>query len=309
MTAKHREALAALLFGITQRKGLLVITGGAGTGKTTLIRKLLVALPATSAQFSVVINPALTRSELLEYVLMDFGMKEVPSSKARRLSMFSDLLNEASRSGRFTVLIVDEAHLLGAELIEEIRLLSNFETTEQKLLQIVLAGQTELNNVLNLESMTQVKQRIAIRMHLDPLSQKEVDRYLQTRWERGGAREPLPFGTDAIEVITRFSGGVPRVINSICDAALVNAYGTGVKEIASKDILEVIADLQLASADQSGATASPLPNVRSPAKAPGSMLPNLTTFTTLNKYMPGEPKARKRSRLANWFRFARAGVE
>jgi general secretion pathway protein A len=309
-TAKHREALAALLFGITERKGFLVMTGEAGSGKTTLIRKLLLSLPATAAQFSVVINPALTRSELLESVLMDFGVKEVPSSKAVRLSLFKEMLVKGHQDGKISVLVVDEAHLLGAELIEEIRLLSNFETSEQKLLQIVLVGQKELNKLLNLPSMTQVRQRVAIRMQLDPLGPKETERYLRTRWTRAGARDPLPFSGEAIEFVSRFSGGVPRVVNAICDAALVNAYGTGKRDIESEDILEVVADLQLVSPDHPDMT----PNSRPKALALPPKSPDLPASAAVavrpvpvkpvHRYMPPKNTPRKFFRLSSWFRFA-----
>src|SRR6185437_10334958 len=174
LTAKHREALAALLFAVTGLKGFMVLTGDAGTGKTTLVRKLLLSIPVTCAQFSVIVNPALTRSELLESVLMDFGERDIPASKALRLARFKNLLLKASAEGKTSVLVIDEAHLLTADLMDEVRLLSNFETSEQKLLQIILVGQNELNAVLNLESMRQVKQRVAIRMHIEPLPAPEV---------------------------------------------------------------------------------------------------------------------------------------
>src|SRR3954449_9906349 len=132
LTSRHREALAALLFAVTEHKGFMVMTGDAGTGKTTLVRKLLLSIPSTCAQFSVIVNPALTRSELLESVLMDFGQSEIPSSKALRLSLFKALLLRAHEEGRTSVLVIDEAHLLSAELLNEVRLFSNIETSERK---------------------------------------------------------------------------------------------------------------------------------------------------------------------------------
>jgi general secretion pathway protein A len=309
LTAKHREALAALLFGVTERKGFLVMTGEAGTGKTTLIRRLVLSLPAASTRFSVIVNPALTRSELIECILMDFGVKDVPSSKAVRLSLFRDMLVRANRDGNISVLVIDEAHLLGPELIEEIRLLSNFETSEQKLLQIVLAGQEDLKRVLNLPSMTQVKQRVAIRMQLEPLSPNEIERYVKTRWNRAGARDPLPFRGEAIEMISRFSGGVPRVINSICDAALVNAYGTGNKNIGFKDILEVANDLQLVSTQGSEMAAKTAANVSYHSANAAAIESVARTPKTLQRDMPNKPKSRKSFRVSNWFRFTPTGSE
>jgi general secretion pathway protein A len=259
LTPEHREALAALLFAVTQRKGFMVMTGDAGTGKTTLIKKLLLSIPATCAQFSVVVNPALTRSELLEYILLDFGQRAVPASKALRLSLFQRLLLKAHAEGKTSVLVIDEAHLLTAELVDEIRLLSNFETPEQKLLQIILAGQNELNAVLNLDSMRQVKQRIAVRTHIGPLAHTEVRAYLQTRWERASSRLGLPFSQEAIDLISEASGGIPRVINAVCDAALVNACGPGTAAIGIPEVQEVLRDLAIPVAISSshGPLASP----------------------------------------------------
>jgi general secretion pathway protein A len=245
LTPEHREALAALLFAVTERKGFMVMTGEAGTGKTTLIKKLLLSVPATCAQFSVVVNPALTRSELLEYILLDFGEQDIPASKALRLALFRRLLLKAHAEGKTSVLVIDEAHLLTAELVDEIRLLSNFETPEQKLLQIILAGQNELNAVLDLESMRQVKQRIAVRTQIAPVARTEINNYLQARWSRVCSQSRLPFSPEAIALLSEASHGIPRVINVICDAALVNACGTGIKLIGAPEIQEVLRDLAL----------------------------------------------------------------
>src|SRR3954451_22646635 len=268
VTSRHREALAALLFAVTEHKGFMVMTGDAGTGKTTLVRKLLLSIPSTCAQFSVIVNPALTRSELLESVLMDFGHPEVPSSKALRLSVFKTMLLRAHAEGRTSVLVIDEAHLLTGELVDEIRLLSNFETSEQKLLQIILVGQNELNTLLALESLRQLKQRVAIRVHIDPLAEAEVKRYMQTRWGRACTHRALPFSDDAVQLIGKCSAGIPRVINVICDAALVSAYATGATVIGISQINEVLQDLGISAGSRS--TDSPGIASSGPALSRGS---------------------------------------
>lgn len=302
LTPRHREALAALLFAVTERKGFMVMTGDAGTGKTTLVRKLLLSIPVTCAQFSVVVNPALNRSEFLETVLMDFGVDSVPGSKALRLALLKKFLLRAQAEGKTSVLVIDEAHLLTADLTDEIRLLSNFETSEQKLLQIILVGQNELNAVLNLESMRQVKQRVAIRMHIDPLSDAEVQRYLQTRWARASAHQPLPFSEGAIDLIARYSAGIPRVINVMCDAALINAYGTGTGSIVARQIQEVITDLQIGAPPLSEravppATAHPKLDAHMVTLPPADAAAGLPS---LERYVP-EKKTPMIFRIASWF--------
>jgi general secretion pathway protein A len=302
LTAKHREALAALLFAVTERKGFMVLTGDAGTGKTTLVRKLLLSIPATCAQFSVIVNPALTRSELLESVLMDFGERDLSSSKALRLSLLKKLLLKALGEGKTSVLVIDEAHLLTGDLMDEVRLLSNFETSEQKLVQIILVGQNELNTLLRLDSMRPVKQRVAIRMHIDPLSEPEVKRYLQTRWGRACAEHAFPFRDDAIELIARASAGIPRVVNVICDAALVNAYGSGARAIGAPQIQEVLEDLGIALPNHSpwraGSAVAPI--LRTEAHAADPSMP----AKTVDRYMPSVRQPPKLWKIASWFRTA-----
>ena len=146
LTAQHREALVGLTYAVMDCKGFVVLTGDAGTGKTTLLARVLQNVPAAKLQSSVILNPTLTPAEFLELIMLDFGIRKVPHSKARRLGMMQRLLLEGHREGRIAALVIDEAHKLSPEVLEEVRLLGNFEFGDQKLLQILLAGQNELGD-------------------------------------------------------------------------------------------------------------------------------------------------------------------
>ena len=207
LTRQHREALAGLSFAILEKKGFVVLTGDAGTGKTTLLTKMLKSIPSGQAQFSLILNPKLTPSEFLEMVLLDFGISSIPRSKPQRLACLQTFLLEGEAAGKSTVLIVDEAHQLSAELLEEIRLLGNFENPDQKLLQVVLVGQSELDEVLDREDLRQFKQRIALRLSIDALSKGEIEQYIRYRWSKAGATLAAPFSEEAILAIGKWSRG------------------------------------------------------------------------------------------------------
>jgi len=222
---KHREALAGLTYAVLERKGFVVLTGDAGTGKTTLINSVLNRLPADRVESSIMLNPTLTASEFLESVLLDFDIPDVPASKAQRLWKLQDFLARTHQQNRLAVLVIDEAHKLSLEILEEIRLLGNFESAADKYLQILLLGQTELDDLLNRQDLRQFKQRIALRLYIDRLTPAEVQQYICFRWAKGGAREAPPFTVDATAGIIQWSQGIPRLINSICDTALLMAFG------------------------------------------------------------------------------------
>ena len=244
-TAGHREALASLLYGVLEEKGFIMITGDAGTGKSTLLSRMLRLIPSNQVTFSLLLNPTLSADEFLEAVLIDFGIEDIAASKIRRLIQLQQFLLNARQAGRVCVLVADEAHKLSPEVLEEIRLLTNFENADRKLLQIILSGQTELRTLLNAEHLRQVKQRIAVQCELHPLSHEEVGQYIGFRWARGGANSEPPFDEAAIHTIARASGGIPRVINALCDNALNLIYATDECRVTAAHALQVAHDLDL----------------------------------------------------------------
>lgn len=247
MTPSHRESFAGLLYAISRRKGFVVLTGEAGTGKTSLLRALIQL--TDTAKFSVILTPRLNSDEFLELALLDFGVTDVPAAKSQRIFKLQQILLELRLQGKAPVLMVDEAHTLSPETLEEIRLLTNFETTEEKLLQIVLAGQNDLTATLNREDLRQLKQRIEVRMDLKPLSSADVGAYMGHRWSWAGGSEPLPFSAEAITLIARASQGIPRLVNSICDNALVLAFASEELLITAGHIRQVLRDLDLGASE------------------------------------------------------------
>jgi general secretion pathway protein A len=223
MSAGHREALAQLVYGTQERKGFIALTGKVGTGKTTLLHALCQRLNGQSA-VSFVVNSALPFDQFLEYVLEDLGIDKVAESRAQRLIALNNFLIEQQRAGQNTVLIVDEAQNLDPLTLEQIRLLSNFETPTSKLLQILLVGQPELKSRLNLPELRQLKQRIALRCQIPALTREETRSYIRTRLRIAGARDLGLFVDSAVDRISAYSGGIPRLINTVCDHCLLFGY-------------------------------------------------------------------------------------
>ncbi len=230
MSPGHREALAQLLYGTQERKGFIVLTGKVGTGKTTLLHTLCQRLNGQSA-IAFVVNSTLPFDELLEYVLEDLGIKQKGESRAQRLIALNNFLIERERAGQNTILIVDEAQNLDVATLEQIRLLSNFETPTSKLLQILLVGQPELKARLNLPELRQLKQRIGLRCQIPPLTLEEACAYIRTRLRIAGGRDLGLFADSAVDRITAYSGGIPRLINTVCDHCLLFGYADQTRRI------------------------------------------------------------------------------
>jgi general secretion pathway protein A len=246
-TARHNEALALLNYGVLRQKGFVVVTGEVGTGKTLLVRCLLDSLAAHQVAFAYIYNPLLTVQNFLEQVLADLGLPVASRSKSEALSRLNNYLMTRSRDQLTTALIVDEAQLLSWELLEEIRLLTNLETTQHKLLQIVLAGQPELDRKLDSHQLRQLKQRLGLRCSLMPLELAEVEGYIYRRLELAGAKgnERNIFSKQAIEAIYHLSKGIPRLVNTLCENSLMLGFGLQQKQITPAIVREVAADFRL----------------------------------------------------------------
>lgn len=246
LTRCNREALAGLTCAITSRAGLAVLSGDAGTGKTTILRMLLASLPDGQVDFSYVLTPTLSPGEFLQVSLADFGLSSLPPDKVGRLSALQEMLVQRRSQGRLAVLVVDEAHKLPLEVLEELRLLTNFEDAEGKLLQILLSGQNELDEILRREDLRQFKQRIAYRFTIPSLSAQEVGDYIQHRWHRAGDSRQHPFTEEAVKLVAQYSRGIPRVVNTICDNALLTAFSCQIARVGQEHVREAVADLDLA---------------------------------------------------------------
>jgi general secretion pathway protein A len=242
-TRRHNEALAALHYGIRRHKGFVVVTGEVGTGKTLLLRCLLRLLKESKdIAYAYLFNSRLSPAEFLQYVLSDFGLPASGKNKSELLLDLGQFLVSRGAKGLTTVLIVDEAHHLSEELLEEVRLLSNLETTDDKLLQIVLVGQPELDQKLDSIGLRQLKQRIALRAQLGPLDAEETNEYIEHRLRVAGTEgEPgRLFPPDVMQAVYRHSRGFPRLINTICENALIIAYARQ-KPTITVDVIEDVA--------------------------------------------------------------------
>lgn len=242
-TQRHREAFNHLMFGITQRKGFIQITGEVGCGKTTICRAMLAQLDE-SYLTALIMNPVMTGVQFLRAMLKEFGIEEPPNDRLACMETLNAFLLEQAKQQKIVVLIIDEAQDLSLEMLEEIRLISNLETDDQKLLQIVLVGQPELRDMLDDPRLRQLRQRITVRYHLDPLKKAEVDEYITHRIRTSGGNGTPRFTPGSRRRIFKYSKGIPRVVNAICDKTLLCGFVDGTDELQSKHVKRAIRDLE-----------------------------------------------------------------
>ena len=244
LSERHAEALAHLLYGINESGGFIQLTGEVGTGKTTMVRTLLSQLPQ-HADVAVILNPRVTPAEFLLTICEELGVALLPEDRDSVKQMVDALnrrLLEAHALGRRVVVIVDEAQNLSPEVLEQVRLLTNLETPTQKLLQIILIGQPELRVLLERNDLRQLAQRITGRYHLSPLSSDETRAYVSHRLRVAGGGTRVVFTSDAYEMLFRKTGGIPRRISTVCDAALRAAYRRASRRVDAAGILAATQD-------------------------------------------------------------------
>jgi type II secretory pathway predicted ATPase ExeA len=283
LTPQHREALSNLQYGLSSSKAITVLIGEAGTGKTTLLHAALESEHCRHVKCVYINNPALTRSEFVEFLANRFELSAHASeSKAALLEELEPLLIRRRAEGHITALVVDEAQSLRDDLLEEIRLLANSETTTEKLLPVVLAGQPELRDRLNAPGLRQLKQRVALRCEIEPFSLAETATYIGTRIRTAGGEAAKLFTREAVMLIHEHSGGIARTVNVICDNALVTGLAVGKRPIDREVVLEVVRDFDFKTSasplaasrtgERSSAAVSPAPEggdtVGEPVSAP-----------------------------------------
>jgi general secretion pathway protein A len=294
VTKQIEETLSSLMYGIETRKGIITLTGEVGTGKTTLVNRLLDGLNERATKTAFLFNSRMNSSQLFDFVLAEFDIPCEIRSKSQQLMKLDRWLLERFRAGETAVLILDEAQNLTFPVLEEIRLLTNLETSREKLLQIVLSGQSELDEKLNLPQLRQLRQRIMIRCKTAPLTKEQTHDYVEERLKIAGAtrsEQPI-FSPAAVDTVHLYSLGIPRVVNLLCEHALINAYVEHQRPIQSKIVEEVAREFQL---DQVEPIASP-ENLRTSAELYNSeaFIQNLGEALSRFRLSPYDPTLRER---------------
>src|ERR1019366_9409398 len=246
-TSRHNEALAALYYGVRRHKGFVVLTGEVGTGKTVLLHYVLQLFKQSKdVAYAYIFNGRLSPVEFLQYFASDLGLPATSKNKGELLLQISHYVIGRSQRNLTTALVVDEAHHLSAEILEEIRLLTNLETPQEKLLQILLVGQPELDDKLDSHSLRQLKQRVALRSHLVPLDSDETKGYIERRLQLAGSPYPSAlFPPETIAAVYQHSQGLPRLINIICENALIAAYARQIRSVSPDIIDDIATDFRL----------------------------------------------------------------
>ena len=244
MSEVHQEALAILRYGVIGRKGFLLLTGDVGTGKTTLLQ-LLVQSIDSKIHICLIVNPALSISDFYYYLAAAYGLQEYDGNKARFIMNFADFLQDCRSKNERVLLVIDEAHVVSLDLLEEIRLLSNQDDEKISVMSIFLVGQPELNDRLNHERLLPLRQRVGIRFHLRPFSNEETRNYILFRLRKAGARRLDLFSSEGVDLVYRESGGTPRLINTICDHALLSGFAESKPRITADIVKECVEELQI----------------------------------------------------------------
>lgn len=255
-SAKHTEALSTLIYAIEERKGFVVITGDIGSGKTTVCRTLLNKLTSTT-QTALITNTHMSGKDMLCNILDDLDVEYVPGSKSKLLSQLNQYLIEQLRQDNNVVVMIDEAQNLTPAVLEEVRMLSNLETENEKLIQIIFLGQPELKKKLSLPKLEQLRQRIAVFYHLVPLTEEETRSYIRHRLKIAGGSGRKYFTEEALDYVFQFSKGVPRLVNQICDSALLNGFiyekevidGELMKEVVSESPMVLLSNPNVGNID------------------------------------------------------------
>jgi general secretion pathway protein A len=243
-TERHRRALDDLMYGIDQRVGFMELVGEVGSGKSTLCRALLASVPPV-VQTALILNPCLDETHLLRSILVDLGVRSTPvnNDRGEMIAVLNKYLLNMNRAGRNVVVVIDEAQNLAPDILEQLRLLSNLETDDRKLMQLLLVGQPELDRRLAQDSLRQLRQRIMIKCVLSALTKAETDRYIDHRLLVAGVGDDVFFDDDAIDEVHRRAQGIPRLVNKICDRALLEGYAAGVRVIGAREVSRALSEL------------------------------------------------------------------
>ncbi len=292
LTQQIQEALAGLTYGIQNRKGFILLTGEVGTGKTTLLNRLLDWLRGQRVATAYIFNSRMDVNHLFDFMMADFEIPCESREKSQVLLRLNQWLLERYRAGETAVLIVDEAQNLSPDVLEEIRLLTNLETSTEKLLQIVLTGQPELEEKLKMPSLRQLRQRITLRCRTAPLTLEETFGYVAERLRIAGANGEPIFSKEAIQTIQTYSRGIPRVVNLLCEHAMINAYVDGVRPIPAHLIEEVAREFQL---DETGPVAPGLLTTQDNAGKTQALLENLDELLGRLRQVSAGPSRERKS--------------